>query len=135
MSRESTQEYVRSLIADRCVEIEDIFKKDMPRYVTVIVRPPGKPEQEVIVTADPDPQAVIETIQRRFNLSARAEEKMIENVCSAEYWLASHRQAGHRIDTHPELHQCSCGAVYRTATLPLGARFWAEQCGPGRKGG
>lgn len=74
MSLADAQEYIRTRISDYCVEIEDIFKKDRPRFVTVIVRPPDAPEQEVVVTSDPDPAAIVQTIQRRFQLDEAAQE-------------------------------------------------------------
>jgi hypothetical protein len=66
----ATPEELRSAIADRLVEIEAMFRPRRQRYVTCIVRSPGNPEDEVIVSNDPDDEEVIATLRRRASIQS-----------------------------------------------------------------
>lgn len=57
------EERLRCNISDRLVEIESMFTR--PVKVTCVVREPGNPEMEVVVTNDANVDEIIATLRRR----------------------------------------------------------------------
>lgn len=59
---EGFKERLRSQIADKCIQVEDLFSR--PVHVTCIVRVDGNNEADVLVTSEKNLDEVVALIER-----------------------------------------------------------------------